>query len=370
MATLGERLKVEREAREMTLDAMVVATGIGQSYLDALERNAIDELPGKAFGKLYIRAYAEVFGFDPQPWIDDYDREQRSAQGPSTEPTLAAPAGSRPVAEAIAQWKAARSAADKAERTVGRAVEPAVEAVTQPVVIESVPEALIQHEPSPEEPAAPSDAIPNVAADVVILDTHVRVPTARRLVAPLVLLASVAIASAIYFGMRGTGNDERTAEASSTSTNPTPPRVEPTAESRPLETPPPVIAKPQPPPAPVPAPVVRTASPASDLTVSEFGVGRRMVNLRLEGESDHFAQGERVCFASRVLGGQRGDRIRHVWIYEGKVEQSIPLRLGGADFRTHSNKTLGHGGSWAVEARDDEGSVLARTTFTCLPADR
>jgi len=101
--------------------------------------------------------------------------------------------------------------------------------------------------------------------------------------------------------------------------------------------------------------------------VTEFGVGLRVVNLHLEGESDHFAEGVRVCFASRVLGGQRGDRIRHVWLYEGRVEQSILLRLGGADFRTHSNKTLGHAGQWAVEARDDKGDVLARSTFTCGP---
>ena len=77
MASVGERIRHERESRNTTLDDMAVATGIGQSYLESLEKGEYHELPGPAFGKLYIRAYAEVLGFDPQPWIDDYEREHR-----------------------------------------------------------------------------------------------------------------------------------------------------------------------------------------------------------------------------------------------------------------------------------------------------
>jgi hypothetical protein len=101
--------------------------------------------------------------------------------------------------------------------------------------------------------------------------------------------------------------------------------------------------------------------------VTEFGVGRRVVNLSLEGESDHFAQGVRVCFSSRVLGGRRGEILSHVWLYNEKFQQSIKLPLGGPDWRTHSNKTLGHAGPWAVEVRDADGNALARVTFTCDP---
>jgi transcriptional regulator with XRE-family HTH domain len=356
MATLGERLKAERESRNTTLEEMVVATGIGQIYLEALEKGEIHELPGKAFGKLYIRAYAEVFGFDPQPWIDDYDREQRSVQGAATEAARPAPLASRPVADAIAQWKAARAAAEKAEPAIEPAVEPAVEPVV--AVPEPVPEPVNPF----EEPEAPPEVIPITAAEVVVPEPPTRVPTAKRLVVPFLLLGFVVIASAIYFGFRGTDRGEATAP---TSAGPRP--VAPAPETRRLESPPPVIAKPQPRP-PAQVPVAPNANVTSSLTVSEFGVGRRVVNLKLEGESDHFAEGDRVCFASRVLGGQRGDRIRHVWLYEGRVEQSIPLRLGGTDFRTHSNKTLGHAGPWTVEARDDKGGVLARVAFTCVAA--
>jgi transcriptional regulator with XRE-family HTH domain len=356
MASVGERLKLERETRNTTLEEMVLATGIGQSYLDALERGAIDELPGKAFGKLYIRAYAEVFGFDPQPWIDDYDREQRLAQGPSTEPARAAPMGSRPVAEAIARWKAARAAAEKAERAAEAVAPESVPEIAPQIVPEVVAESALEPAPEPEAPAKTR----MVRSEAI--------PTARRFLAPLLLLGVAAIVFAIYLGTRGTSGSghERSAPVNAPTASSAPRRVEPTPVPRPVETPPRVATKPQP-TAPTAAPVVSTASPPDTLTVSEFGVGLRVVNLHLEGESDHFAEGVRVCFASRVLGGRAGDRIRHVWLYEDRVEQSIPLRLGGPDFRTHSNKTLGHAGSWAVEARDDGGRVLARVAFTCGP---
>jgi hypothetical protein len=135
-----------------------------------------------------------------------------------------------------------------------------------------------------------------------------------------------------------------------------------TPQPRPVEAPLPPVAEP-------PAKPAASAIPSmpGSLSVTEFGVGRRVSNLHLEGQADRFPVGTRVCFATRVLGGQAGVTIRHVWIYEGRAEQSIPLRIGGRDYRTHSNKTIGHAGAWAVEARDAQGLVLARVEFTCGP---
>ena len=90
------------------------------------------------------------------------------------------------------------------------------------------------------------------------------------------------------------------------------------------------------------------------------------MGTRLQGEGDRFRTGQRVTFTTRVLGGRAGERIRHVWLRDGRVEQSIRLPLGGATWRTHSTKTLGRPGAWAVEARDDEGRVLARAEFACV----
>jgi hypothetical protein len=104
-----------------------------------------------------------------------------------------------------------------------------------------------------------------------------------------------------------------------------------------------------------------------ELSVAEHGVGRRVVNRRLEQRGDRFEEGEVVWFSTRVLGGGRGDSIRHVWLRDGRTMQSTVLDIGGPHWRTHSRKTLWGTGEWTVEARDPDGRVLARAGFTCVP---
>jgi len=106
---IGEKLRGEREARNISIDQISAATGIGRAYLEDLERDALKALPGRA--KFYIRAYAQTLGFDPQRMIDQYDREQealRPGQSASAEIERAAP---RPVEAAIARWRKAAMAA-------------------------------------------------------------------------------------------------------------------------------------------------------------------------------------------------------------------------------------------------------------------
>ena len=364
MASVGERLKLLRESRNTTIEEMVVATGIGQSYLEAVENDQIHVLPGKAFGKLYIRAYAEVFGFDPQPWIDDYDREQRLAGGPSTEPSSPVPAGARPVSAAIARWKESKAAAAGVEPivehvadgktatdAVGENERERIENVATVDRVDTIEPVAPEPVATPEEPVAPTaHGTPK----------SVRVRSEKRSIAAFVLIGAVVVASAIYFVMRGTSGDER---------------AQPTAAETPSPAlPPPVAAEP---PAAPPAkaqavretPVVRDVV-GSELTVPEFGVGRRIINARLDGERSEFAAGEVACFQTRVVGGKRGETIRHVWIYDGRAQQSITLRLGGPDWRTNTKKTLYKTGPWTVEARDGKGRVLATASLTCVPAGR
>jgi len=121
------------------------------------------------------------------------------------------------------------------------------------------------------------------------------------------------------------------------------------------------------PPAPATQATAAAAPVASNLTVSEFGVGRDIVNHRLVGESERFEEGQAVWFATRVLGAAPGETVRHLWFRDGKPVQSITLSLGGSHWRTHSKKTLWGVGSWAVEARGPDDRVLARAAFTCVP---
>ena len=353
-------MRREREARDTSIEALSAASGIGQSYLEALEQGEIDALPGPAFGKLYIRAYAEVLGFDPQPWIDDYDRERRLLQGDAREPAPRASAESRPVAAAIARWKESRGA-DRSETVPEETPEAVVEPAPEPVV-ELPPEPAA--EPVAEPIAEPAVA-PAPARAVVAAPPHRPTPK-RRLVPALVVFLLVAVASWMCLARR--------------------PRVVPVPESQApqAESPSPVLRPPGPVP-PEPAPPARVApkvaspkkaaaperqSNLAALSVIESGTGRRVVDSRLEGEGTEFAEGEAVVFQTRVLGGSRGDAVRHVWIYDGRAQQSIALRLGGPDWRTFSKKTLYRRGPWTVEARDRDGRVLAQAAFNCVPASR
>jgi hypothetical protein len=106
------------------------------------------------------------------------------------------------------------------------------------------------------------------------------------------------------------------------------------------------------------------------ITVGESGVGTGVVDRELQGVGDSFPEGAKVWFWVRVVGAEAGDQITHVWMREGREVHSIALELGGSHWRTWSSKTLHPGsvGAWAVEARDAEGSVLAREEFRCVPA--
>ena len=108
---------------------------------------------------------------------------------------------------------------------------------------------------------------------------------------------------------------------------------------------------------------------AAGLSIPEFDVGTAVRNNQLVGASNHFAEGTAAWFWTRVEGGQRGDRIHHVWLRQGEEAARVSLRVGGSRWRTHSSKILrpGSAGDWAVEARDNAGRLLARREFVVIP---
>ena len=105
------------------------------------------------------------------------------------------------------------------------------------------------------------------------------------------------------------------------------------------------------------------------LTIPRHGVGRGVVDHELIGEARQFAEGTQVWFWTHVQGATPGQTIHHVWLHEGREVLGVPLRLGGAQWRTQSFKNLhpGSQGDWVVEARDEAGHVLARSAFGCSP---
>jgi hypothetical protein len=106
---------------------------------------------------------------------------------------------------------------------------------------------------------------------------------------------------------------------------------------------------------------------ASGIRVTEYGVGTGVEERELVGKGESFAEGTQVSFWTRIVGGTAGDRVRHVWLHEGKEVLSIGLSVGGDHWRTYTNKTLhpGSAGAWVAEVRAADERVLARQDFVC-----
>lgn len=69
----GLYLRHERELRGIPLEEIANATKIHMRFLNALEDNHYDELPGEVFIKGYIRAYAKSIGADIEETLAVYD---------------------------------------------------------------------------------------------------------------------------------------------------------------------------------------------------------------------------------------------------------------------------------------------------------
>jgi cytoskeleton protein RodZ len=83
--TFGERLKHEREVREVSPNEVVVATRISLRFLEALENEDWDRLPGGVFNRGFVRAIARYLGLDEEKLLAEYDlaRGDQSAESPS-----------------------------------------------------------------------------------------------------------------------------------------------------------------------------------------------------------------------------------------------------------------------------------------------
>ena len=98
MANFGESLKRERELRDIPLRDIANATKINLRYLEALEANRFDKLPGGVFNKGFIRAYARFIGADGEALVQLYMEVQaeREAADASAQPTPDRPGTMRP----------------------------------------------------------------------------------------------------------------------------------------------------------------------------------------------------------------------------------------------------------------------------------
>jgi transcriptional regulator with XRE-family HTH domain len=72
MTALGQSLREAREARNISIEEIAAATKIVPRYLEALEDDRLDVMPGGFFIKGIIRTYAKAVGLDPEEVLARY----------------------------------------------------------------------------------------------------------------------------------------------------------------------------------------------------------------------------------------------------------------------------------------------------------
>lgn len=104
MASLGQSLREKREARNISIEEIAAATKIVPRYLEALEADRLDKMPGGFFIKGIIRTYARAIGLDANEVLGWYkaagllagpDRGQDAFPKPA--PAAVPPPASAPV---------------------------------------------------------------------------------------------------------------------------------------------------------------------------------------------------------------------------------------------------------------------------------
>jgi len=81
----GERLKRERELREVTKQEIASATRIGSRFLEALENEDWEKLPGGVFNRGFVRSVARYLGLNEEALLAEYDLAHGTQVSPPAE---------------------------------------------------------------------------------------------------------------------------------------------------------------------------------------------------------------------------------------------------------------------------------------------
>jgi cytoskeleton protein RodZ len=131
LPSFGEKLRLEREKRKISLEQISSSTKIGTRMLQALEDDKFSQLPGGIFNKGFVRAYARVVGLDEDQIVADY----LLASGEGPRPELVTRDGVRDAAaeETASRQAAARGSAARNEENRIRLLEATSDAPSRPL---------------------------------------------------------------------------------------------------------------------------------------------------------------------------------------------------------------------------------------------
>jgi len=112
LPSFGEKLKLEREKRKITLEQISSSTKIGARMLQALEEDRFNQLPGGIFNKGFVRAYSRFVGLDEDQTVAEYLEASGDAPPVSTE-IAAREDGARENAENLRRLEASADSPDR-----------------------------------------------------------------------------------------------------------------------------------------------------------------------------------------------------------------------------------------------------------------
>ncbi len=71
------------------------------------------------------------------------------------------------------------------------------------------------------------------------------------------------------------------------------------------------------------------------------------------------------------LRSMQGQKIKHRWIYKGKVMAEVEFKVNGPRWRVYSSKRLERGwvGDWTVSTVDQRGRTLSKNRFSYAQAE-
>lgn len=191
MATLGKRLREEREKRGLSIDELARQTRIHARYFEAIERDDIASLPGGFFYRSFLRQYARLLGIPEEVYQAEIERSLAEEAGrPYTVPErhidvppLPTPKRSRreeavwwavragglllTVAACTAlyigweRWKQSQAVPAAAQKQAPAAAQSSTASVTAPVA------ATQASQETQETPLAPASAVAAVAGSPV-----------------------------------------------------------------------------------------------------------------------------------------------------------------------------------------------------------
>ena len=169
MASFGEKLRLEREMRGVSLREIADVTKISVRFLQALEEDRVDVLPGGLFPRAFVKQYATFLGLDADKLVTDYT----SAHGeppPERRPTMPVESRSSLVTpgQALLAFAALAVVVLALRRTGGEPDRrPRADATAPPVV--AAPAVLPTDRVYPSPTALPAAASPR---DGLVLSLH------------------------------------------------------------------------------------------------------------------------------------------------------------------------------------------------------